>query len=95
RETKPKRRETFPVCTSSGTERNFGIWNCIEPKFLSVPLDVHTGNVSRRLGLVSRKQNDWKTVEELDCILRKMDADDPAKYDFALFGIGVTGELEE
>lgn len=72
---------------------DFGIWKNLSPKYLSVPLDVHTGNISRKLGLVQRKQNDWKTVEELDLILRKMDADDPAKYDFALFGLGVSGEI--
>ena len=72
---------------------DFGIWKLHSPAHLSVPLDVHTGNVSRSLGLVIRKQNDWKTVEELDVILRKMDAADPAKYDFALFGLGVSGAL--
>ncbi|MDL1913186.1 MAG: TIGR02757 family protein [Bergeyella sp.] len=68
---------------------DFGIWNQIDQKFLSVPLDIHTGNISRKLKLITRKQNDWKTVEELDEILRKMDEKDPAKYDFALFGIGI------
>ncbi len=72
---------------------DFGIWQQLKPEFLSIPLDVHTGNVSRKLGIVRRTQNDWKTVEEMDVLLRKMDAQDPAKYDFALFGIGVNGEL--
>lgn len=72
---------------------DFGIWNRIDPKYLSIPLDVHTGNISRKLGLVSRTQNDWKTVEELDVMIRKFDESDPAKYDFALFGLGVTKEL--
>lgn len=72
---------------------DFGIWQSLPKQYLSVPLDVHTGNISRKLGLVSRKQNDWKTVEELDIILRKMDAEDPAKYDFALFGLGVSGDF--
>ena len=72
---------------------DFGIWENIDAKYLSVPLDVHTGNVSRRLKLVKRKQNDWKTVEELDIKLRKMDVADPAKYDFALFGLGIDGEI--
>ncbi|KFF74203.1 hypothetical protein HX13_13735 [Chryseobacterium sp. P1-3] len=72
---------------------DFGIWKDIDPKYLSIPLDVHTGNISRKLGLVSRTQNDWKTVEELDVAIRKMDENDPAKYDFALFGLGVTKEL--
>lgn len=72
---------------------DFGIWDQLPQKYLSVPLDVHTGNISRKLNLISRKQNDWKTVEELDLVLRKMDSEDPAKYDFALFGLGVSGEF--
>lgn len=72
---------------------DFGIWKNIDQKYLSIPLDVHTGNISRKLGLVSRTQNDWKTVEELDITIRKFDENDPAKYDFALFGLGVTKEL--
>lgn len=72
---------------------DFGIWKNIDQKFLSIPLDVHTGNISRKLGLISRTQNDWKTVEELDVVIRKFDETDPAKYDFALFGLGVTKEL--
>lgn len=72
---------------------DFGIWQKLSPKNLSIPLDVHTGNISRKLGLVSRKQNDWKTVEELDTAIRKMNADDPAKYDFALFGLGISKEI--
>jgi uncharacterized protein (TIGR02757 family) len=72
---------------------DFGIWEKIDPKYLSIPLDVHTGNISRKLGLISRTQNDWKTVEELDLVIRTFDDQDPAKYDFALFGLGVTKEL--
>lgn len=72
---------------------DFGIWNNLEQKYLSVPLDVHTGNMSRKLGLIKRKQNDWKAVEELDFVLRKMDREDPAKYDFALFGLGIFKEF--
>jgi len=56
---------------------------------LSCPLDVHSGNVARKLGLLKRKQNDTKAVFELDGSLRAMDAADPVKYDFALFGLGV------
>jgi hypothetical protein len=52
-------------------------------------LDVHSGNVARKLGLLNRRQNDAKALEELDHNLRKMDHKDPAKYDFALFGLGV------
>jgi len=68
---------------------DFGIWKSISPSLLSCPLDVHSGNVGRALGLLPRKQNDWKAVMELDDNLRKMDASDPVKYDFALFGLGV------
>ena len=68
---------------------DFGIWKNIDQKNLSIPLDVHTGNISRKLNLIQRKQNDWKTVEEMDFVLRKFDDKDPAKYDFALFGLGV------
>ncbi len=67
---------------------DFGIWESIPPALLSCPLDVHTGNVARKLGLLSRKQNDAKTLAQLDKALRKMDAKDPVKYDFALFGLG-------
>ncbi|WP_409449904.1 TIGR02757 family protein [Chryseobacterium sp.] len=72
---------------------DFGIWESIDQKNLSIPLDVHTGNISRKLGLITRTQNDWKTVEELDLVIRQFDEKDPAKYDFALFGLGVTKEL--
>ncbi|RLD66071.1 MAG: TIGR02757 family protein [Bacteroidetes bacterium] len=68
---------------------HFGIWNKIKPSALFLPLDVHTGNVGRKLGLLSRKQNDWKAVAEITGRLRKFDSADPVKYDFALFGLGV------
>lgn len=68
---------------------DFGIWKSISPSKLSCPLDVHTGNVARKLGLITRKQNDSRTVEELDTVLRSLDPEDPVKYDFALFGLGV------
>lgn len=72
---------------------DFGLWKSLNPGFLSVPLDVHTGNISRKLGIIYRKQNDWKTVEEMDLVLRKFNAEDPAKYDFALFGLGVSKDF--
>lgn len=68
---------------------DFGLWKKISPSLLSIPLDVHSGRVARKLGLLQRTQNDWKAVEELDIALRKFDAKDPVKYDFALFGLGV------
>jgi uncharacterized protein (TIGR02757 family) len=68
---------------------DLGIWKSISPASLSCPLDVHSGNVARKLGILNRKQNDGKAVAELDAILRKFDEYDPVKYDFALFGLGV------
>ena len=68
---------------------DFGIWKHISPSLLSCPLDVHSGNVARKLGLLKRKQNDGKALNELDNALRKLDPIDPVKYDFALFGLGV------
>ena len=68
---------------------DFGIWKSLSPAQLSCPLDVHSGNVARKLGLLKRKQNDGKALAELDKNLRKLDVVDPVKYDFALFGLGV------
>lgn len=68
---------------------DLGIWSSIPKSRLYIPLDVHVGNVSRRLGLLQRKQNDRKSAEELTAVLRCFDADDPVKYDYALFGIGI------
>lgn len=67
---------------------DLGIWN-ISPSKLSCPLDVHSGNVARKLGLINRKQNDLKALAELDSNLRNLDPNDPVKYDFALFGLGI------
>lgn len=71
------------------TAVDFGLWKSISPSLLSCPLDVHSGNVARKLGLLKRKQNDAVALAELDKNLRKLDPLDPAKYDFALFGLGV------
>jgi uncharacterized protein (TIGR02757 family) len=68
---------------------DFGIWKNISPSQLYCPLDLHTGNVSRKLGLIARKQNDWKALEELMVHLRAFDPEDPVKYDYALFGLGI------
>lgn len=68
---------------------DFGLWKKLNPSQLSCPLDVHSGNVARKLGLLHRKQNDAKALEELDASLRRLDPNDPVKYDFALFGLGV------
>ena len=73
---------------------DLGIWNdIIHPRQLSCPLDVHSGNIARQLGLLSRKQNDAKALMELDTSLRLLDSNDPVKYDFALFGIGVSKNM--
>ncbi len=72
---------------SSGVD--FRLWHNIMPAALSCPLDVHSGNVARKLQLITRKQNDAKTLAELDENLRKMNPADPVSYDFALFGLGV------
>src|SRR5690606_8553370 len=74
---------------ANATGVDFGLWEDIAPAKLSCPLDVHSGNVARKLKLLKRKQNDAKALQELDKNLRKLDAIDPVKYDFALFGLGV------
>ena len=68
---------------------DFGIWSGIPSSALYLPLDLHTGNIARKLGLLNRKQNDWKAVEEITSVLRNFDPEDPVKYDFALFGLGI------
>lgn len=74
---------------NDNTGVDLGIWKSISPSKLSCPLDVHSGNVARKLGLLNRKQNDAKALFELDSSLRQLDANDPVKYDFALFGLGI------
>lgn len=69
---------------------DMGMWKSIPKSKLFIPLDVHVGNVSRELGILSRKGNDRKSVEQLTTVLRGFRPDDPAIYDFALFGIGVS-----
>lgn len=68
---------------------DLGVWPGLSAAQLSCPLDVHSGNVARKLGLLRRKQNDAKALQELDRSLRQLDPEDPVKYDFALFGLGV------
>lgn len=75
------------------SEVDLGIWNFMSPSELKIPLDVHVGNQARKLGLLSRSQNDWKSVVELTEKLQILDSNDPAKYDFALFGLGVNPEF--
>lgn len=68
---------------------DFGIWKTISPAQLICPLDVHTGNVARKLGLLERKQNDWKSAKILTEKLQGFCPEDPVRYDFSLFGLGV------
>ncbi len=73
---------------------DFGLWRKIPSSALYMPLDLHSGNVARALGLLSRKQNDWRAVVQLTERLREFDALDPVKYDFALFGAGIGGVIK-
>ncbi|HEY5773498.1 MAG TPA: TIGR02757 family protein [Chitinophagaceae bacterium] len=68
---------------------DFGLWKNIKPSALICPIDVHVARVARKMGLIKRKQTDWQTALELTEALRKLDKDDPVKYDFALFSLGV------
>ncbi len=72
---------------------DFGIWKNIDPSSLYIPLDIHTGKTARSLGLLGRRTNDWKAVEELTENLRSFDPVDPVRYDFALFGMGVFDDM--
>jgi uncharacterized protein (TIGR02757 family) len=72
---------------------DFGIWESLRPSQLYCPLDVHTGNTARKLGLITRKQNDWNALEELMGWLRSFDPDDPVRFDFSLFGLGIYEEF--
>ena len=71
---------------------DFGLWRRIPMSALYMPLDIHTGRMGRNLGLLSRKQSDWKAVEELTASLRELSADDPVRYDYSLFGLGISGD---
>ena len=74
---------------SDESKIDFGLWNFIQPSELFLPLDVHSGRVARKLGLLSRNANDWKSVELITLKLQEFDPVDPIKYDIALFGLGV------
>jgi uncharacterized protein (TIGR02757 family) len=73
---------------------DFGLWQGIPMSALYLPLDVHSGNTARSLGLLARRQNDWKAVEEVTASLRGIDPTDPVRFDFALFGAGIAGEIK-
>ena len=68
---------------------DFGIWNHIQPSKLMIPLDVHVFKVAKYLGILKRNRTDWEAVEELTGVLRGFDSDDPIKYDYALFTMGI------
>ena len=74
---------------NDGRGVDFGIWSKIPSSALYLPLDVHSGRVGREFGLLTRKQDDWKSVEEITLRLRDFDINDPVKYDYSLFGLGV------
>ncbi|MCD8102383.1 MAG: TIGR02757 family protein [Alistipes sp.] len=74
---------------------DFGLWPDIPMSALYLPIDVHAGNMGRALGLLVRRQNDWKAVEEITASLREFDAGDPVRFDFSLFGAGIDGYLKE
>jgi uncharacterized protein (TIGR02757 family) len=76
------------MCRPNAKGVDFGLWSKFPLSSVMIPLDVHTGNVARKLGLITRKQNDWKALEELMTTLKQFDSKDPGKYDFALFGLG-------
>ena len=71
---------------------DFGMWRRIPMSALYMPLDIHTGRMGRNLGLLNRKQSDWRAVEELTASLREWCADDPVRYDYSLFGLGISGD---
>lgn len=83
----------FVRCDNRGVD--FGLWQKIPMSALYLPLDVHTGNMGRALGLLKRKQSDWKATAEITAALREFDAEDPVRYDFSLFGAGIDGFLKE
>lgn len=80
------------LCRNDNRGVHFGLWD-IPTSALMLPLDTHTASTGRKLQLITRKQNDWKTVEEITSALREFDPLDPVKYDFALFGLGIFDKL--
>ena len=72
---------------------DFGLWKRLQPSQLVIPIDVHVNRVARQLGLLTRPQTDWKAALELTETLSQFDPTDPVRYDFALFGLGVEGQM--
>ncbi|MBR9999227.1 MAG: TIGR02757 family protein [Cyclobacteriaceae bacterium] len=93
----PKKRSTCKrlnmylrwMVRNDGRGVDFGLWSRISPSRLICPVDLHVDRVARKMGLISRKQTDWYTAVELTDHLKKIDPEDPVKYDYALFGLGV------
>ena len=79
------------LCRKDGVV-DLGIWSAVPASTLMIPLDVHVARTARLLGIITRRQNDRKTVEVLTAQLRRLSPDDPVKYDFALFGVGEAGD---
>jgi uncharacterized protein (TIGR02757 family) len=71
---------------------DFGLWRKIPMSALYLPLDIHTGRMGRQLGLLKRRQDDWKAVEEITSMLRTLCPEDPVRYDYSLFGLGISGD---
>jgi len=78
-------------CIRKNSPVDPGIWNFMDSSELLIPFDVHVARQARRYGLVTRRSSDWKTVQQLTDTLKIMNPDDPARYDYALFGIGALG----
>lgn len=74
---------------------DMGVWDCVKPSQLFIPLDVHVGNTARKLGLLQRRSNDKLATILLTEQLRKFNPEDPVIYDYALFGLGISGKLNE
>ena len=72
---------------------DLGIWSEVPASMVLIPLDFHVSKLSRELGLTTRKQDDWVTAEQITEKLKEFDPEDPSKYDFAIFGMGISGEV--
>jgi uncharacterized protein (TIGR02757 family) len=68
---------------------DFGLWKGIKPSQLVIPLDVHVARVARHFNLIQRQPTDWQTAVELTQLMKTIDSKDPAKFDYALFALGV------
>ncbi|AAR33855.2 TIGR02757 family protein [Geobacter sulfurreducens] len=69
---------------------DLGLWKEISPAQLVIPVDTHIHRIARNLGLTARRQADWRTAREITAALRRLDPDDPVKYDFSLCHLGIS-----